>query len=161
MKKIVFLAMLLCLSLAASVFAEPAQPKNVAVDVLVVDTQELIANDPTITIPTPTAANYNAGYTDVVTGQLVVRSNVRWVLSVKTESWGSPSGVNKALTDWQWKRQMQEQFTECSKADDKVVEGLPTSGTNVNINYRMKLDWENDAPGSYYLVQYYTLTKDS
>ena len=161
MKKVIFLTLVLCLGLAMGAFAEPAAPTNVTVGVAVVDTQELVNNNTLVTLPTPTAANYNAGYTDIATGQLTVRSNVPWRLDVRTENWSSPTGVNKALVDFQWKRQIHSVFQSSSSNNQLVVNSTPTAGTNININYRMKLDWANDAPGDYSLVQLYTLTKDS
>lgn len=161
MRKIVLLTMVLCLGLALGAFAQPAQPTNVLVDVLVVDTQELINNNPSVVIPTPGVAEYNAGYTNIATGQLIVKSNVPWQLDVRTEAWSSPAGVNKVLTDFEWKRQTQDLYKSCSSVSALVDSGVATGGKIVNVNYRMKLTWSDDAPGDYSLLQLYTLTKDS
>lgn len=160
MKRACLFAALFCLAFSVIVFADETGQSDV--ELLVVDTQELIINEELIDIPTPGVDQFNASYTETATASLTVKSNVPWKLSMKTKDWSWPEGVEKAVSHYEWKLEGQGDFQSCSNSNvTDVISGGPTGGTVVTLNYRVKLDWANDVPGAYSIVQEYTLTKDS
>lgn len=156
MKKFWCLTLLILLGLSVGILvASAAETGSVVVDVNVIPTQEFISG-PAVTLTTPDAEDYNAGYTRVSTSEMTVRSNVPWKLEVSTETWSWPT--NKLVTDFEWKLQESSEFNQCSSAFADVKEGEATAGELIKIDYRMKLNWAEDGPGDYIINQYYTLS---
>lgn len=155
MRKITFIfTLIICLGLAATSFAATQQFPTVSVTIVV--TQDLAIDSNNVVIPTPTVADYNAGQTQLASNVLTIKSNAPWILNVKAANWTTPN--SKTLSDLQWKRRGSAGgFIPFTTIDNQVDSGYATAGTDVTVDYLMKLFWATDEPGLYSANLVYTL----
>ena len=105
---------------------------------------------------TPTASTYDTGHVEKLSGtRLTVDSTVDWKLTVLGTSTlftctGASCWSAKPRGDVDW-REAGGSYQALSGTATTVTTGLATTpGTeDVTMDYRIQLDWTQDAPGSY------------
>ena len=135
-------------ALALLGFLLPPRPLG-AVQVLTIDTTQ-------VSFSTPSASAYNAGHMEKLsTNTLTVESDIDWKVTVLgTSATWSCTGAGcwgaKPRSDVDW-RVSGGTYTALLGTAVTVATGLPTTpGTeDVVMDYRVRLDWTTDAPGTY------------
>lgn len=129
------------------------------------------ATNPHVVFPTPAASDFDAGFIDATTSSVLThKANVAHSVTVKAlestmTATGGKSGSNaaraaKPSSDLLW------------SADGKAFQGLtttaqavrgaagPGSYSDLQVDYRMALRYEDDTPGTYGLNFVYTIVAD-
>ena len=119
--------------------------------------QNLTIDTNNVTISTPTAADYNAGYKEKLSANtLTVESDIDWRLTVlgTAATWsctGAECWGTKPRSDIEW-RVSGGTYAALSGAAATVATGNSTSppGTeDVVVDYRVNIAWTSDGPGTY------------
>ncbi|HEX2601847.1 MAG TPA: hypothetical protein VHL32_06995 [Gemmatimonadaceae bacterium] len=111
----------------------------------------------TVTFPSPTAADYVAGYVTAVAGVTFTINSQNGLTRTTTISIRSTSGSmggGKVIGDLEWRRSDLATWNTMTLSDAQVEQRLvvnkglndPWSNT---IFFRLKLNWTTDAPGTY------------
>lgn len=113
----------------------------------------------TLTLPSPTKADYDRLWTTPVPVTVTVSANRAWNLTVyaQTATWGT---TTKPASDLHLDPSSSGPFLQAmpvGPANVTLASGSPTASTNQTIYYRAALAWDQDAPGTYQLTLVYTL----
>lgn len=109
-----------------------------------------------VTFPSPSPSDFDAGGVEKLSANtLTVESDVDWKVSVlgTATTWscsGATCWTGKPRTDIQW-REAGSSYSALSGSAAVVKTGIATTpGTeDIVIDYRILLDWTDDAPGTY------------
>jgi len=116
----------------------------------------------TVTLPSPTLANYQAGVGSNGTLGVIVQANTPWSLAVAAvnATWtASPGGrANKPAEDLQWATAFAGPYTDMTTVNATVSSGTATAATNFTVHFRVKYAWTLDSPGDYNLPLRLVLT---
>lgn len=144
MNKLLLLALLLLLPLAA--FADDAEEEPEfemeigELRVLTLDRNELSFE--------PTVVELEGGETNPAVLTASIKSNIEWVLYVSgtAEEWDGPwdKPVSHILYS------TGAGYSPLSTGTAEIASGLATSGTDVDINFKVQLDMGVDVPGVYF-----------
>lgn len=113
---------------------------------------------PTITFPSPTAADYVAGFVNSTNGVTftvdATSGNQSHTTTVLIRAVSASLGGGKALGDLQWRRSDLSTWTSIAATNAQVEQRVQVrNGANDpwsnTIFFRMLLDWTTDAPGTY------------
>lgn len=108
-----------------------------------------------LTVPAITEAQMNQGY---IFGTKAIKirysSNVPWRITIHTDDsdLGMLGGEAKPLTDLCWKRSNKpvSQFKAISQTPEIVRQSNKSaSNKRINLDLKLLLSWEDDAPGNY------------
>jgi hypothetical protein len=111
----------------------------------------------TVTFPSPTAADYVAGFIDAATGATFTvnaQTGASRTTIVTIRATSPDLGNGKAIGDLQWRRSDLATWNDITLTDAQVEQrivinkGLNDPWSNT-IFFRMKLSWTADAPGTY------------
>jgi len=111
----------------------------------------------TVTFPSPTAADYVAGYVTAVAGvtfNINSQNGVPRTTTVSIRSTSGSMGGGKVIGDLEWRRSDLATWNAVTLTDAQIEQRLvinkglndPWSNT---IFFRLKLNWTTDAPGTY------------
>lgn len=110
--------------------------------------------------------DFETGYTDLLASYptLTVRANKSWKLSAKSTGFGAVEGYNKDVGDLMLvntgahKSNGFDVFKSLSLVDQEVASyGVGIKADANAMQYRVKLDWTKDIPGTYTATVTYTL----
>jgi len=111
----------------------------------------------TITFPTPTAADYIAGFVNSTTGvtfTIDATTGTSRTTTVSIRSTSANLGGGKVIGDLQWRRSDLATWNSITLTDAQVeqrivVRNVSNDPWSNTIFFRMILDWTTDAPGTY------------
>ena len=120
-----------------------------AIQILTVDTS-------VVSFSSPSATDFDAGYVEKLSANtLTVESDVDWKLAISgsVTTW-SCSGIecwtSKPRADIEWRESLGSYAALTGTAATVTTGTDTTPGTeDVVVDYRVKLDWTTDAPGTY------------
>lgn len=117
----------------------------------------------TVSVPGPTAANYEVGFGAAVNVPLTVSSNSSWAisLSVANPLWTATPGTarqNKPAADLQWATASAGPFTDATTTPVSVFAGAPVGGGVSPLFLRARFEWAVDTPGNYEIPVQLTIT---
>jgi len=135
------------ISLALALFAVP----------LAAQKTQLTVTGGTITFPSPTAADYIAGFIDSSTGATFTinsQNGVQRTTMISIRATSASLGNGKLIGDLQWRRSDLATWNDVTLTDAQVEQRIvvnkvlndPWSNT---IFFRMALSWTSDAPATY------------
>jgi hypothetical protein len=141
-----------------ALFTTPASAQN---------TRLTLSGTIAITIPTPTAADYAAGWKASATGvtyTVDALSGGSRTARMYVRAGCSDLGAGKTLGDLQWRRSDLSTWTSITNSDVLVEQRvMTTNGANDpwsnTIFVRILLDWVNDEPNPYYCDLKITLSQ--
>ncbi len=103
----------------------------------------------TISVPTPTAADFDTGWIAADPAQVRVNprgsKNRGWELCLRAE--GPTMGGSKPISDFQFRREGSTTWTPLTMGDQLLASG--EKGRWVNLEFRVLLDWSRDLPATY------------
>jgi len=110
-----------------------------------------------ITFPTPTAADYVAGFVDAATGMTFTvnaQTGISRTTTIAIRSSSANLGSGKVLGDLQWRRSDLATWNTITVTDAQVEQRIVVRGTlndpwSNTIFFRMLLSWVTDAPATY------------
>lgn len=111
----------------------------------------------TITFPSPTAADYIAGFVNSTTGvtfNINSTNGVQRTTTIAIRSTSASLGNGKVLGDLQWRRSDLATWSSITQTDAQVEQrivvnkGLNDPWSNT-VYFRMLLNWTSDAPATY------------
>ena len=111
----------------------------------------------TITFPTPTAADYIAGFVNSATGatfSVNAQTGASRTTTISIRSTSADLGNGKVIADLQWRRSDLATWNSITLTDSQVEQrvvirnGLNDPWSNT-IFFRMVLNWTSDAPATY------------
>lgn len=104
-------------------------------------------------------ADFNTGYKFATGPTAVVKANAAWTLSVSSNAstfdvapWSKPAG------DLTWANTGNTPTTAMSTTAATLMSGVATNGDNGGIDFRWKLTFADDIPGSYSMTVNFTLS---
>ena len=111
----------------------------------------------TITFPTPTAADYIAGFVNSAGGAtftIDATTGTSRTTTVSIRSTSANLGGGKVIGDLQWRRSDLATWNSITLTDAQVeqrivVRNVSNDPWSNTIFFRMILDWTTDAPGTY------------
>lgn len=121
----------------------------------------------TLTLPTPTSADFDAGYVQATAPSITVYANTPWTLNIDspaavwpaTATGSEPVRATKPVGDLSWSGTPSGAYAPLTTNSTQVIlTGSATSGTNVRLYLRAALDWTQDTPGNYSITVRLTLT---
>ena len=127
----------------------------------------LTVNTATINFGSLTMDDYDLGYKELLSGQIVtVWSNRSWTLTVAADSatwtgpWAKPASdlqlrvanVSKPVSSYA------SAYFGLSMTAQNVAEGVPGGNIAFTMDFKVRLSWDNDVAGNYSLGFTYTLT---
>ena len=111
----------------------------------------------TITFPTPTAADYIAGFVNSTTGvtfTIDAQTGASRTTTVSIRSTSADLGSGKVIGDLQWRRSDLATWNSIGLTDAQVeqrvvIRNVVNDPWNNTIFFRMVLNWTTDAPATY------------
>lgn len=121
----------------------------------------------TITFPTPTAADYIAGFVDAPTGitfTVTAQTGTSRTTTIAIRSSSANLGGGKVIGDLEWRRSDLVAWNSITLTDAQVEQRvLVRNGSNDpwsnTIFFRMLLSWTTDAPATYFANYVITLSQ--
>ena len=143
------LVLLLCLSAVPAFADDDSDSVDVTVTVPPLVQLTLSTNSLVWTANQITVSRYNAGYSHSQSISMTVKSNTNWQIDVRGSSASFTGPWAKPVGDIEWVDGGQT-YTPLTQTDAYVYNGTPTDGDPpYSIQFRIKLDWEDDVPGTY------------
>ena len=129
------------------------------VQVQVEDIMRLSLDDGATVLQSPTADDYNRGFTESPGPTASVTANRDYIVTVQASDphFASNNGYLKPAADLQWRAGSSPRSGDMSFSGDFMV-GPATSMAQEQINFRTVYSWENDRPGTYSLTVNFTLS---
>lgn len=153
----------------AALFALPSlgsaqASQNVTATITIDETLAITLNSGTVSFPNPTSVDFDAGYRAASTSTTIThRGNVNYHLQVSTAS-ATMGATTKASSDLEWQATSvayggPTPWTPLSTTATNVVPNVTAGSysTDTTVNYRMRLSYATDAPGTYSVTFTYTL----
>lgn len=113
----------------------------------------------TYNFPSISTDDFDAGYIkSLLATTLTVVSSSSWQVDVKTDS-VNMGGYGKSISDFLVKKNGNPTFLVISDTNQELDSG--SNGTfNIDVDYKMLLDWVKDAPNTYSITVKFTLTTE-
>lgn len=102
----------------------------------------------------PTAADYDAGFSQALGHTISILANTGWDLSIASTqgNWTNSGGRgNKPRADLLWSTNAAGPFTPITNIATSVVTGGATTSATVTLHYRIIWNWTLDTPATYSL----------
>lgn len=104
-------------------------------------------------------ADFNTGYKFATGPSAEVKANAAWTLSVSSNaSTFDAAPWSKPAADLTWATTGNTPATAMSTSAATLMSGVATNGDSEGIDYRWKLTFADDVPGSYSMTVNFTLT---
>lgn len=154
--------------------AAPAQAQstvNASATIPIGTVLYIAATNPNVVFAAPTAADFDAGFIDATTvTNITHNANVRHSVTVAATSptmtataggaGADGARADKPASDLQWSR-TGSAFTGLTPSATPIRSGVARGAySDLDIRYRMALDYDEDTPGTYGLNFVYTIVAD-
>ncbi len=134
-----------------------------AISVTITVAARLTASATSLTLPSPGAASFDAGFGVPASVGLQVRANTSWSVTILALDalWAATPGTarqDKPASDLQFSVAMEGPFTDLSTLGQSVISGVATGTAAPTLYLRAKYAWAMDAAGAYTLPVQLVLT---
>jgi len=117
----------------------------------------------TITLPVPSATDFESGVGTGIGFDLVMKANVPWTLTFRAlnATWtgtGSFARLDRPVGDLQRATALAGPYVDVVTTSTTLSTGAASAGTNLTMYFRAKYAWLLDGPGTYTLPLELTIT---
>jgi len=104
-------------------------------------------------LPGPVSADLLAGFSTALGQTVLVKSTSNWQLGISSAAatWTGTGGarINKPRADLLWGTTLAGPFNVMTAVAGNLGSGGQSSGTSINVYYRVLWSWTLDTPGTY------------